>query len=153
MNDLQGLIEFLCSPVLVHRTALWLVPLTLLGKEPDEASKFAMDAADMAQAYAKHLPNDTLFLGLSVEKFIKTLDTICAYPDKSECIFVFNLDLLLSRLTQKERGLIWDLVYKGFPHRPRALLLMMPETAHFLLPNQEQINFWKESNRYVIGNH
>jgi hypothetical protein len=151
VNNIQELVDFLCKRILIHRTAIWLVPVNIIGKELEEAARLNIDAIDICNKYSLKIPKYSSYIGLSTYKLLKTLDDICDYTDMSECILVYNFDLLLSKLTKIERFQIWDQLYQCFPHRSRALIIMMPTTATNLLPNLEQIQMWITNDRCING--
>lgn len=129
------------------RTALWLLPTGRLGQEVDEAARLGIDAIDARQRLLDSLPHDTLYSGLSFDSVAELLDAICASPRGTDCLALYNCDLLLARLTHDERGQVWDLLYEQFPHRARALLIIMPETATALLPSRSRLQSWQADGR------
>ena len=102
------------------------MPVNMLGKEPDYAASFNLDAIDIRTELVDALPKGTRFLGLNGDGVLKLLDHVCDSAKGSNCILVYNLDLLLARLRSQERSYIWGQLYNAFPHRKRALLLVMP---------------------------
>lgn len=133
------------------RTGLWLLPRELLGQEPDEAARLGIDAVDLRQQLLAGLPQDTSFSGLNAACMIELLDDICRRDRGSDCVLVYNFDLLLARLRHDERSEVWQLLYDGFPHRSRALLIVMPRGANALLPTNQALQAWQRDGR-LAGN-
>ena len=129
------------------RTGLWLLPSGLFGQEPDEAARLGIDAVDLRQQLLAGLPQDTSFCGLNVACVIELLDDICRRDRGSDCLLVYNFDLLLARLRHDERSEVWQLLYDGFPHRSRALLIVMPRGANALLPANPALQAWQRDGR------
>jgi hypothetical protein len=146
----NDLIQTLKGETLRVRTGLWLAPKRILGCEADEATRLNIDAVDLRQPLLSSLPNGAQFLGLSADKIIQLFDVVCQTAQGSECLLVFNLDLLLSRLRQQERDWVWSQMYNGFPHRSRALLLLMPAEARHLIPPLETLRVWQADKRLAV---
>jgi hypothetical protein len=68
---------------------------------------------------------------------------------QSDCVLVFNFDLLLSGLKTQERQQVWSDLFNHFPNRRRALIIMLPETAKHLLPTEELLENWQRETRVV----
>jgi hypothetical protein len=144
------LIDLLSGPTLTIRTGLWLVPLHVLGKEQDTAARLGIDAADLRVPIISSLPAGTRFLGLSTLTLVEALDAVCSQSRGSNCLLVYNLDLLLARLPRQERLDFWQFMFKSFPHRQRGLLLLMPQLANSLLPQQQMQDVWRRDGRLVV---
>ena len=129
------------------RTGLWLLPRELLGQEPDEAARLGIDAVDLRQQLLAGLPRDTCYSGLNAACVMELLDDICRREQGSDCVLVYNFDLLLARLRHEERREIWELLCDGFPHRSRALLIVMPRSASALLPANQMLQAWRRDGR------
>lgn len=150
-TTLPELVALLRGPTLIVRTGLWLAPITVIGQEENEAARLGIDAVDIREPILAALPEGTRFLGLSAARIVEALETICHQPKLSDCILVYNLDLLLARLSGQDRKELWRQLLAGFPHRPRALLLVMPQHAHHLLPTEEVEDNWRRDRRLVDG--
>lgn len=148
-TTLPELVTLLRGPSLTVRTGLWLAPLTILGRERDEAARLGIDAIDVREPILAAQPQGTRFLGLNEASMVDTLDTICRLPRLSDCVLVYNLDLPLARLSARERNQFWQILFTGFPHRSRGLLLLLPQQAHHLLPPQQAEEAWRNDNRLV----
>jgi hypothetical protein len=129
------------------RTGLWLLPSDLLGHEADEAARLGIDAVDLRQTLLDELPQDTGFSGLDTACVIELLDNLCHSDRGSDCILMYNMDLLLARLRREERNEVWGLLYAGFSHRSRALLIVMPRGANTLLPATQSLQAWLRDGR------
>jgi hypothetical protein len=147
----SDLISLLRGHRLRVRTGLWLLPSEALGREADEAARLGIDAVDLRQTLLGGLPQDTEFSGLDTACILDLLDDLCHSDRGSDCILVYNMDLLLARLRHEERNEVWDLLYAGFAHRSRALLLVMPRNANTLLPATQSLQAWLRDGR-LAGN-
>ena len=150
VSEINDLVNLLCSPVLVNKTGILLIQLSLIGKEADLAAGLNLDSIDICGFYSKRLPVGGNYLALTWEKMINTLDAITQLPELSDCVLVYNIDLLLSKLTQKERNQTWDRLFWGFRHKDRAILLLISIESKNLIPDNKSLQIWVESNRAVI---
>lgn len=132
-------VALLRSRVLRVRTGLWLMPNAYIGHETDEAVRLRLEAFDLRQMWLKNLPEGTRFIGLTPDNFIEALDKIIQQPGDSDCVLAYNLDLFLARLKQAERKTVWESLFYALPYRTRSLLMVMPQTAHDLLPVPTQL--------------
>lgn len=148
-NTPQKVVNLIRANVLRIRTGLWLIPITQVGQERNEAAKLMLDSIDIRTVLLEEVPAGSRFSGLSDQKVMALLDKISERPGDSDCTLVYNLDILLSRLTYQEVSNVWQYVFEFFPHRSRALLLTIPVTAQELLPTEEKINVLARENRYV----
>lgn len=131
------------------RTALWLMPSVLLGQERNAAARLMVDAIDLRDVLLQHLPEGSRFSRLSDQKITELLDEVSELEGQSDCALVYNLDLLLARLSPQGVKAVWQYVFEFMPHRSRALLLAMPASAIELLPSEEQKETLIRQNRIV----
>jgi len=146
------LADLLKGSSLIHRTGIWLLPVNMLGKEPDQAARLNLDAVDIRTALLGGLPEGTRVLRLSGDKVLQLLGTICESPKGSNCLLVYNVDLLLARLPMQARSYVWNQLYSSFPHRKHALLIAMPEGANQLLPPPAALKSWNSDKRLATTN-
>jgi hypothetical protein len=128
------LVEYLRRRILRTNVGVWLLPLSGLGTEADLAVRLGVEALDMAKYYRSTLDPDTEFARLSASRLFETLDQIASKESFSDCVLVYNFDLLLAGLTEANREQIWRDVYNRLPNRRQALLLTIPDTATHLFP-------------------
>ena len=147
LSPVNNLVELLRSPSLRVRIGIWLMPLIYLGRETDEAAKQLLEPIDMCQIWLKTIPERSNFIGLTPKKFLIRLDAIAQKVDSNDCALVYNADFFLAHFKQVERQSVWEYLYDAMPHRPRALLISLPETALNLLPSIESLNHWSRENR------
>lgn len=148
-TDLYELIKLLRGPTLTVRTGLWVAPPSLLGQEVDEAARLGIDAIDLRQPILASLPPGTRFLGLNITSLVSAFDSICRQPDGSDCMLVYNVDLLMAKLGHPAHLDVWRYLFRGIPHRSRSLLLFMPRTANHLLPSHQDQDAWRQERRLV----
>jgi hypothetical protein len=147
INLVKDLVQFLRGATLRTRIGLWRMPLDVLGREADLAVALGVEAVDIRIPLSARLAPGTEFMHLSPVKIVETLDTVASQNGQSDCVLICNLDLLLAAISQQERQQVWRELYDGLPHRPRALLLAIPEQAVHLLPVDEMIDSWRRDRR------
>jgi hypothetical protein len=145
-------VDLLKGSILIHRTGIWLMPVNMLGKEADHAARLNLDAIDIRTTLLESLPEGTHVLRLSGFKVLNLLDQICEHANGSNCLLVYNVDLLLARLHLQERIDVWNQLYNSFPHHKHALLFVMPEGANQLLPPLAALKFWNNDKRLAATN-
>jgi len=145
--NVSELVELLRRPTLRVRTGLWLIPSAVLGQEKNESARLGIDAVDLRQQLIARLPQNTEFARLNPHKVLELLDDACQQSAGSECILVYNLDLLLAGLKLQERQQVWRHLFQSFSHRSKALLLCMPQGARDLLPTEEYMQGWRKDQR------
>jgi hypothetical protein len=141
------LVALLRSRRLRVRTGLWLLKQELLGHEPAEAARLGIAHADLREIALANVPEGSRFARLDSMRVIQFLDDICMGNYDADCVLIYNLDLLLARLKRQERQEVWQDLYVNFPHRPRALLMTMPQDAEALLPPREALTAWRTDGR------
>jgi hypothetical protein len=148
-SDVVALVR---SRTLLVRIGIWLMSPASLGHEADEAARLRLEAVDMCQLWLNTLPKGSRFIGLTPERLLTRLDEIAQATGSSDCALVYNIDFFLARLKQAERHTVWDDLYGAMPHRPRALIISMPQTAQVLLPSLEELNHWSREKRLAGTN-
>ena len=148
----REVIDLLQDMSLRDRTAIWLMPVSMMGKETDHAARYNIDAVDIRENLIATLPEDTRYLGLSYQKIISLLDEVCYQGHYSECVLVYNFDLLMAKLSHDDRTNVWWHLFSSFPHRQHAVLLAMPEEAHHLLPSVMSLKAWNDDRRIATAN-
>lgn len=131
------------------RTALWLLPPDHLTHLSDSAARLGIHLVDIRQPLLNTVVPSQRFLRLGLREFVEALDALCNNNKASDCLLVENCDLIIAKLTNHERKDLWETLYSGFPHRPRALLLPIPASATALLPTEQQLDQWKKEGRLV----
>lgn len=147
IESAKELVKFLRRPTLRTRIGLWLMPLEAAGREREIVVRLGVEAVDIRAPFCINLAHGTEFLRLSTVKIVETLDIIASQSGQSDCVLVYNLDLLLAGISQQECQQLWGELFNGLPYRPRALLLAIPETAEHLLPADEKLDSWRRDNR------
>ena len=128
------------------------MPVSALGKEADHAARLNIDAVDVRDLLLNSLPEGTRYLGLNPDRIIHLLQQISDQTPSSECLLVYNLDLLLSKLSHSEISHVWQHLYDSFPNRRHALILSMPENASHLLPEFTSLKTWNQDKRLASSN-
>jgi non-ribosomal peptide synthetase component F len=149
MTTTNEIIHTLRHGGLVMRTALWLLPSEQLTSLPDSAARLGIHLLDARQPLLDSIASDQRFLRLTVRDFIESLDTLCKTPQASDCLLVANCDLILARLNFRERREAWTTLHRGYPHRSRSLLIVMPNSADMLLPSEQELMYWRQEGRLV----
>ena len=128
------------------------MPISMIGHEPDQAARLNIDAIDIRDPLKETLAEGTRFLGLNRDKIMQVLDQICEQFRGTDCILIYNIDLLLARLKQQDRFYVWTQLYNTFPHRRHALIIVMPEKAEQLLPPNKTLRLWNSDKRLAATN-
>lgn len=146
-SDPKDLIELLQKKTLRIRTGIWLMPVSMLGKEADHAARMNIDAVDIRDPLLENLPEGTRYLGLNADRIMQLMQEISDQIPGSECLLIYNLDLLLAKLSYSEIIQVWQQLYDSFPNRRHALLISMPENADHLLPEFTSMRSWNKDKR------
>ena len=151
-SSVRELVDFLQEKSLRLRTGIWLLPPRLLGNAANEAARLNVDSIDIRDSLLASLPEGTRFLGLTADRILELLQEVSEQFSDTECIHIFNLDLLLAKLPEEQRDAVWQSLYSAFPHRRHALLISMPEGASHLLPTGSAWQAWISDKRLASGN-
>lgn len=143
----SDVVALLRGPTLRVRTGLWLVPPACVGHEVQEAARLGLDANDARRPILDGVKEGQRFLGLDAQRVLAVIDSLSHEAQLTDCSLVYNLDLLLARLTLADRNHLWDLVFSALPYRPRALFIAMPAGATSLLPKEHQLGAWRQEGR------
>lgn len=153
MNNLHELVDLLNSGLLRVSTGLWLLPTSYLDHEEDEAYRLNLEPVDLRQRLLKELEPDTKYANLSSDQVFRLVDNVSReYGDWAGAL-IFNLDLLIARLSTEDRNIIWEDLFTALPHRRRSVLLTLPETATNLLPSEKIIRKLEQENRLFGVTH
>lgn len=131
------------------RTGLWLISPNLLGDEHNEAVRLGVAAVDIREFLLGKLPADTAFVTLNENRVNQLLELIAGQAHFGNCALVYNLDLLLARLTVLQREDAWNFMLDGMPYRQSALILVMPSTAKSLLPSDNRLGDLAAARRLI----
>jgi hypothetical protein len=145
------LVSFLRRPGLRVRTGIWLMSSHMIGHESNEGARLGVIVVDLRSLLLDSLPEGAQFVPLDADRVLQLLNTVSYRKDQGDCVLVYNLDLLLARLTYQQRVDFWQFTFTGFAYRPCALLLGMPATASSLLPAGETLNYWKQGKRLAVS--
>lgn len=146
-TDLENLVEYLRRRTARTHVGLWLMPLNRIGHEAEIAVHLGVQALDIGKYLHDKLPPGAEFVRLSAKKVIETLDDVASSIGQSDCVLVYNLDLLLSGVRDEERQQIWQDLFNRFPGRARVLLIAIPDTATHLLPSESLLKKWRDDSR------
>lgn len=142
----EELVRLLQRPVLRIRTGVVLLPLGLLGREPELAVRLGVQAVDWRDRKLKKLSPESRYLALSSEKLLEDLREVvedASLPGR--CLWVYNADLLVSALRYEERERFWSFLRLNF-RQFRGLLLSLPTGAMHLFSSAERES-WQQDNR------
>lgn len=147
MNDVKVLVDLITSSQLRVSTGLWLFPLEYIGNEEDEAHRLGIEPIDIRTRLLQSLPEGTRFSGLTPDSIFGLIEKVSQEPGDWPGVMIYNLDLLISRLSSTDQAIIWQDLFTALPHRRRGILLIIPETAENLIPNKAIINELTKENR------
>lgn len=143
------LVALLRRQILRVRTGLWLISPNLLGDEHNEAVRLGVAGVDMRELLLGELPVDTAFVMLNADRVLQLLGQVAGQSHFGNCALVYNLDLLLARLTVLQRVDAWNSILDGIPHRQSGLILAMPGTAKSLLPSDNRLGDLAAARRLI----
>lgn len=132
-------VTLLRAKVLRNQVGLWRYPIALLGQEKNEAAKLMVEAVDLRRELLNSPGIGNRFVDLTPQRAFDLVDAVSQQKGIGGCALVYNLDLLLSGLTYQDREWVWQMVLNSLPHRPRAVLLSLPDTADRLFPSSDQL--------------
>jgi len=136
LSPVRELVDRLRRYTFRTRVGLWCMPLDHIGHEPDVAARLGIEAVDVREPVLQGLPEGTRYVRLTSEKVLEVLDSIAGYSGKTDCVLVYNVDLLLAGLRREERQRVWQGLFDGLPYRSRALVTAIPVAASALLPSE-----------------
>jgi hypothetical protein len=146
-TDLKSLVEFLRRRTSRTHVGLWLMPLNRIGFEAETAIRLGVQELDISKYLLEKLPPGADFVRLSAKKIIKTLNEVASSIGQSDCVLVFNFDLLLSGVSDEERQQVWQELFNRFPGRARILLIAIPDKATHLFPYESLLKKWQDDSR------
>jgi hypothetical protein len=148
-TDPSRLARLLRQRVLRARTGIVLLPLDMLGHEPELAARLDIGTVDWREWKLNRLRSDSRYLGLSSEIVLRDLQNIVEDVDLiGNCLWIYNADLLLAALRYDERLRFWTFLHSTFkPHR--GLLFSLSTQASNLLPMEER-KTWEKDERLAI---
>jgi hypothetical protein len=149
-TTIEDVIQLMRHGGLRVRTAVWCLPPAQLSDLPNQAARLNLGWKDARQPLLDQLAPTQKFLGLDAAKLINILAEFCQDPQQGDCLLVTNIDLLLARLRYHECVEVWRTLFNGFPHYPRALILVMPQQATTLLPSEKTIENWFREGRLIL---
>ena len=152
MNDFQELVDLLTSSQLRVSTGLWLLSLEYIGNEEDEAHRLGIEPIDIRTRLLQSLPEGTKFSGLTPDSIFSLINKESQESGDWPGVMIYNLDLLISRLTSTDQAIIWQDLFTALPHRRRGVLFTIPETAENLFPSKEIINELTKEHRIIKTN-
>jgi hypothetical protein len=148
-NDALSLVKYLRRGTARTRIGLWRVPLAFIGTEQEIAISLGIQAIDISRYYFNKLPTGTKVVKTTSSKVIDSIDSIASSIGPSDCVLIFNFDLLLAKLKIEETQQVWVYLFNHLPNRLRAILIMMPETTLKLLPSDTLIEKWEKEDRLI----
>jgi len=142
------LVILLRQPILRARSGVVLLDSAALGQERNLAARLGIESVDL-QAWKLCRVGQSRFLGLSACQLLGDLDAIV--DDRSipgNCVMVYNLDVFLSGLSDKERGKFWRSLFTSFIGA-RGLVVCLPERAANVFSKAERER-WISSQRLAV---
>lgn len=131
------------------RVGIWRAPTEHLKRQPEIAIQLGIESIDIGAYLLSRIPHGAEFVRLNETIVIEILDEVASSLGKSDCVLVYNVDLLLSGLAENARKLVWLNLFNGFPNRLRVLLLAIPDTANRLFPSATDCEKWKRDLRII----
>ena len=146
-TSISNLIDLLAGPALRVRTGIWLYPMELVGQEENEAIRLGIVPRDARAPLLKEVEPGSRFLGLDLFRLLRVLDDIVQNEQDGSVVMIYNFDLLIAKFSISERERAWQEIFSSFPHRPKGILLPIPELASKLLLPGSLLDAWREAGR------
>lgn len=143
----RELVERLGKQKQRNRVGLWLAERDYCERAGNIAAQLGIDSEDIRSRYLERLPDGARFSGLTAGKIINLLDDTSQQSGYSNCVLIYNLDLLLAKLGFEDRRNVWHSLWQSFPYRRRALLLLIPDRAGQLVPSASELAIWRREER------
>ena len=143
----NALVTYLRSLSLRSRTGILLLQPLHFGKEQTIAVQLGVEALDYADYLHETLPEKTAYANVTAVTEEARLYNIAQRLTGNEVVFIYNFDLVLSKLPFDERTRLWNNLLDRFAKSAKALLIAVPEAATHLLPPRTDYSLWEESNR------
>ena len=143
------LVDYLRRGTARTRIGLWRVPLAIIGTEREIAINLGIQPIDFSKYYLDRLPHDTKMVKVDSTKVLDSFDSITSSVGPSDCVLIYNFDLLLAKLKVEEIQQVWGVLFNHLPNRLRAILIMVPETAIQQLPSETLLEKWEKEGRLI----
>ena len=143
------LVNYLRRGTARTRIGLWRVPLTIIGTEQEIAINLGIQPVDFSKYYLDRLPPGTKMVKVDSTKVLDSIDNIASSVGPSDCVLIYNFDLLLAKLKVEEIHQVWGDLFNHVPNRLRAILIMVPETALQQIPSENLLEKWEKENRLI----
>lgn len=147
--EAADLVSFLRRRISRTNIGIWRIPLNWIGRESEIAFRLGIEALDASSYYRSKLDPRTEFARLSASSIFEMLNSIASAVGSSDCVLVYNFDLLIAGVKEEERQQVWQDLYNRFPNRERAFMIAIPETAIRLLPPDHLLEKWQADSRIV----
>lgn len=143
------LVDYLRRGTARTRIGLWRVPLAIIGTEREIAINLGIQPIDFSEYYLDRLPHGTKMVKVDSTKVLDSIDSITSSVGPSDCVLIYNFDLLLAKLKVEEIQQVWGDLFNHLPNRLRAILIMVPETAIQQLPSETLLEKWEKEDRLI----
>ena len=130
------------------RFGIWCCESSDLGDEPNIAVRLGADPVNFAAFYKQKLDPQADFIGLDDKKITGFIAEIANSLGKLN-VLVYNLDLLLARMSSTQRNNFWENLFCGLVYHQRSLVILLPRNAEHLLPQGEARENWLTNNRMI----
>ena len=152
MFDVQSVINSVRGERLLCRTGALILKKMWLGKETEIAARFNFEAINYAEWKIEQLEKGQRRIGFSWQTVIFDLNMISELPAQTDTLLIYNIDIALSFLSTKDVQNVWRSLREGFPHRPKGLLLTIPEEAADVQPVFGEWQQWLGDGRLAKMN-
>ncbi len=152
MLDVLSVINSVRGERLLCRTGALILKKTWLGREYEIAARFNFEAINYAEWKINQLEKEQRRIGFSWQTLICDLNMISELPAQTDALMIYNLDIALSYLSIKDVQNVWRSLREGFPHRPKGLLLVIPEDAGDVQPVFGELQQWLSDGRIAQMN-
>jgi len=117
--------------------------------ERELAIKIQAEPLDAAADFLKNVPDGASFVKLDANRLTDMIHELANHRGADKNLLVYNIDLLLSKITEGERGIFWSTLSSGLAHTLRNVALLIPEKAASLLPEHKEKALWESQKRLI----
>ena len=118
-------------------------------QERELAIRIQAEPLDAAAYFLKNMPDGASFVKLDANRLTDMIHKLANHRGENKNLLVYNIDLLLAKITEGEREFFWSTLSAGLAHSLRNVVLLIPEKAAGLLPEHKEKARWEDQERLI----